>query len=126
MQVVLPESSGSPASQAIEVEQSNLRDFLKSIPDPDMSQYPQFSDDKLASFSGHGTLEALQKTRLLEAASIPCCICGVVAVMYYGAGRVILVRLTLQPRELICLFTSAISQVLGLGDLRTVLPGRTS
>ncbi|KAL5903102.1 hypothetical protein ACKVV7_011410 [Pyricularia oryzae] len=49
--------------------------------------YPEDTDD-LASFGGHGTLEALEFTRTLEAQGIPCCVHGVSALIYYGAGRV--------------------------------------
>ncbi|KAI6262968.1 hypothetical protein MCOR27_003821 [Pyricularia oryzae] len=48
---------------------------------------PDDTDD-LASFGGHGTLEALEFTRLLEAQGIPSCVQGVSALIYYGAGRV--------------------------------------
>lgn len=53
-----------------------------------MSQYPSFPDDKLASFGGHSTLEAKEVIRILEDAGIISCICGVGALMFYGAGRV--------------------------------------
>ncbi|KAB5530357.1 hypothetical protein GE09DRAFT_1207093 [Coniochaeta sp. 2T2.1] len=43
---------------------------------------------KVASFGGHGTLEALAVTRILEDHGINCCICGTSALIYYGAGRV--------------------------------------
>ncbi|KAM5374313.1 hypothetical protein ACJZ2D_006486 [Fusarium nematophilum] len=42
----------------------------------------------MASCGGHGTIEALQLSRTLEEADIPCCFCGVSALIYYGAGRV--------------------------------------
>ena len=35
-----------------------------------------------------GTAEILEVTQLLEAANIPCCIVGVKALRYFGAGRV--------------------------------------
>lgn len=43
-------------------------------------------DDELPSF-GHGTLEMLEVTRLLESAGITCCVVGISALIYYGAGR---------------------------------------
>ncbi|POR33450.1 Uncharacterized protein TPAR_06371 [Tolypocladium paradoxum] len=46
------------------------------------------SQDKNASCDDRGTLKILQITRTLENCGIPCCICGVGALIYYGAGRV--------------------------------------
>ena len=45
------------------------------------------SDDKLASFGGHGTLEILKVTQVLEGHDIPCCLTGTSALIYYGADR---------------------------------------
>ena len=44
-------------------------------------------EDDIASCRGHGTLEILEVTKILEAQGIPCCLVGVSALMYYGAGR---------------------------------------
>lgn len=43
--------------------------------------------DAEATFGG-GTLEILEITKTLENASIPCCILGISALKYYGAGRI--------------------------------------
>ena len=37
---------------------------------------------------GHGTLEILHVTQILEQGDIPCCIVGISALKYYGAPRV--------------------------------------
>jgi hypothetical protein len=44
-------------------------------------------NDKLPSFGGHGTLEILEVTQLLDEAGITCCLVGISALIYYGAGR---------------------------------------
>ena len=68
-----------------------LPDFLSHLPlRPNVSQFPQFPDDKQPSW--HGTIEARQVTRILEKAGIPCCIGGIGALIYYGAARVKWVR----------------------------------
>ncbi|KAH6715940.1 hypothetical protein BKA61DRAFT_720093 [Leptodontidium sp. MPI-SDFR-AT-0119] len=83
------DARGPPLSVWQDIDRSTLPEFLRDLPPrPDMSQYPTFPDDKLASFGGHGTIEARQVTLILEDAGIPCCVCGVGALMYYGAGRV--------------------------------------
>jgi hypothetical protein len=41
--------------------------------------------DAQASCNGHGTLEILEITQILESAGIPCCIVGVSALKYFGA-----------------------------------------
>lgn len=41
----------------------------------------------------YGALAILQLTKDFEAARIPCCLVGVTALCYYGAGRVGTVRL---------------------------------
>lgn len=56
-----------------------------SLPGPDTSNY---SPDEVPSCGGHGTLEILSVTRFLEEHGIECCIVGVSALIYYGAGRV--------------------------------------
>ncbi|KAH9207634.1 hypothetical protein DL95DRAFT_527787 [Leptodontidium sp. 2 PMI_412] len=82
------DARGPPLSVWQDIDRSTLPEFLRDLPPrPDMSQYPTFPDDKLASFGGHGTIEARQVTLILEDAGIPCCVCGVGALMYYGAGR---------------------------------------
>lgn len=43
--------------------------------------------DKQASCGGHGTLEILKVTQVLEAHGIPCCLVGTSALIYYGANR---------------------------------------
>jgi hypothetical protein len=52
--------------------------------DPVMNQSP---NDKLPSCGGHGTLEILEVTHLLDGAGITCCLVGISALIYYGAGR---------------------------------------
>jgi hypothetical protein len=44
--------------------------------------------DKPASYGGDGIEEALEVIRALEKADIPCCIGGIHALQYFGAGRV--------------------------------------
>lgn len=43
--------------------------------------------DKQASYGGHGTLEMLKVTQILEENGIPCCLVGTSALIYYGANR---------------------------------------
>ncbi|KAI9710295.1 MAG: hypothetical protein M1820_002789 [Bogoriella megaspora] len=43
--------------------------------------------DAWASCDGHGTLEAIEVINELESAGILCCLVGVSALIYYGAGR---------------------------------------
>jgi len=43
--------------------------------------------DKRASCGGHGTLEILKVTQVLEGNGIPCCLVGTSALIYYGANR---------------------------------------
>lgn len=56
-------------------------------PDP-VEKAPTYSPDEVPSCGGHGTLEILEVTRYLENNGIECCIVGVSALMFYGAGRV--------------------------------------
>lgn len=56
-----------------------------SLPVADPATY---SPDEVPSCGGHGTLEILTITRFLEEHGIECCIVGVSALIYYGAGRV--------------------------------------
>ncbi|KAI9729157.1 MAG: hypothetical protein M1834_007064 [Cirrosporium novae-zelandiae] len=43
--------------------------------------------EKLASCDGHGTLDILKITRILEEAGIPCCLVGTSALRYFGVNR---------------------------------------
>ncbi|KAH9882394.1 hypothetical protein J1614_000630 [Plenodomus biglobosus] len=63
-------------SKPIPVEQFNDPAFMNRSP-----------DDELPSFGGHGTLEILEVTQLLDGAGITCCLVGISALIYYGAGR---------------------------------------
>jgi hypothetical protein len=56
-----------------------------SLPVADTATY---SPDEVPSCGGHGTFEILAITRFLEEHGIECCIVGVSALIYYGAGRV--------------------------------------
>ncbi|KAH4354081.1 hypothetical protein HBH98_014520 [Parastagonospora nodorum] len=64
-------------SKSIPVEQFNDPAFMNASP-----------DDELPSFGGHGTLEILGVIQLLNGAGITCCLVGISALIYYGAGRV--------------------------------------
>jgi hypothetical protein len=92
--IAMPETAPPPPPLGWQdTDPSTLPEFLKNLPPrPDVSQYPQFPNDKPSSFGGRGTLEARQVTRILENAGIPCCICGISALIYYGAARVKNVR----------------------------------
>jgi hypothetical protein len=92
--ITMPETAPPPPPPGWQdTDPSILPEFLKNLPPrPDVSQYPQFPDDKQPSFSGYGSGEARQVTRILENAGISCCICGVGALIYYGAARVRSVR----------------------------------
>lgn len=46
-----------------------------------------YSDEE-ASNRGHGTDDTLVVTRILEEHGIPCCLVGISALVFYGAGRV--------------------------------------
>lgn len=48
--------------------------------------------DAQASCDGKGTLEAIEIINKLESAGIPCCLVGISALIYYGAGRLRMVR----------------------------------
>jgi hypothetical protein len=63
-------------SKPTPVEQFNDPAFMNASP-----------NDKLPSFGGHGTLEILEATQLLDGAGITCCLVGISALIYYGAGR---------------------------------------
>lgn len=49
---------------------------------------PTYSPDEVPSCGGHGTYEILEITRFLEQHGIECCLVGVSALIFYGAGRV--------------------------------------
>lgn len=68
---------GTGFSKPIPVEQFNDPAFMNASP-----------DDEQASFGGVGTLEILEVTQLLNGAGITCCMVGISALIYYGAGRV--------------------------------------
>lgn len=44
--------------------------------------------DECASNGGYGTDDTLAVTRVLEEHGIPCCLVGIAALVFYGAGRV--------------------------------------
>ncbi|KAF1841842.1 uncharacterized protein K460DRAFT_388672 [Cucurbitaria berberidis CBS 394.84] len=73
-----------------EEEQQDYTRFVKQIP---VEQYndPAFlnrsPDDEQPSLGGHGTLEILEVTQILHGAGITCCLVGISALIYYGAGR---------------------------------------
>jgi hypothetical protein len=48
--------------------------------------------EKEPSCNGHGTLEILEAINILENDGISCCIVGISALIYYGAGRIRHVR----------------------------------
>jgi hypothetical protein len=74
----------------ISEEQQDQTRFSKPIP---LAQFndPAFMnrspDDEQPSFGGHGTLEIVDVTQLLNRAGITCCLVGISALIYYGAGR---------------------------------------
>jgi len=75
----------------MEEEKQDAIQWSKPIPVEQFND-PAFMNrnlhDEEPSFGGHGTLEILQVTKLLEGAGITCCIVGISALIYYGAGRV--------------------------------------
>ncbi|KAI2087364.1 hypothetical protein LOZ36_002806 [Ophidiomyces ophidiicola] len=56
-----------------------------------------------ASNRGHGTDDTLDVTRILEGHGIPCCLVGIAALVFYGAGRLrdvsVLLPLTLPEKS---------------------------
>lgn len=60
---------------------------VDSLDNPGASSTLVESGQRLPSCNGHGTLEILEVTRILENHKIPCCVTGVAALVYYGAGR---------------------------------------
>lgn len=79
----------------MEGQPDDYTQFVKQIPveqwnDPAfMNRSP---DDELPSFGGHGTLEIREVAQLLDGAGITCCMIGICALVYYGAGRIRNVR----------------------------------
>ncbi|KAH8727151.1 hypothetical protein GQ44DRAFT_649498 [Phaeosphaeriaceae sp. PMI808] len=71
------QEGGTWFPKPIPVEQFNDPAFMNASP-----------DDEVPSFGGHGTLEMLEVTQLLNGAGITCCMVGICALIYYGAGRV--------------------------------------
>lgn len=58
------------------------------VPPPPVEKSPTYSPDEVPSCGGHGTYEMLEVTRFLEQHGIECCLVGVSALIFYGAGRV--------------------------------------
>lgn len=57
-------------------------------PSPPLEKTPTYTPDEAPSCGGHGTFEILEVTRFLEQHGIECCLVGVSALIFYGAGRV--------------------------------------
>lgn len=72
------------------LDKSTLPDFLRNYVQPKAPDWDPEDDMDLepASCGGHGTLEMLELSRLLEENGIICAFCSVSALIYYGAGRV--------------------------------------
>jgi hypothetical protein len=72
------------------LDKSTLPDFLRNHVPPQAPEWDPEDDMYLesASCGGHGTLEMLEVSRVLEGNGILCAFCGVSALIYYGAGRV--------------------------------------
>ncbi|KAI0429892.1 hypothetical protein F5Y09DRAFT_331470 [Xylaria sp. FL1042] len=57
-------------------------------PPPPSARVPlELDDEQPASNSGRGTDDALRVTMILEDANITCCLVGISALIFYGAGR---------------------------------------
>ncbi|KAJ5569806.1 uncharacterized protein N7459_009236 [Penicillium hispanicum] len=67
---------------------SNFQAAAPVPPDPRVAKASTYSPDEVPSCGGHGTFEILEVTRFLERHGIECCIVGVSALIFYGAGRV--------------------------------------
>ena len=84
----------------------------------DCSDTESTYSNECASNCGYGTDDTLTVTKVLEQHGIPCCLVGIAALIFYGAGRVRDVShsgaLSLFKQRLIYL-----SHVAGLGDLRS-------
>ncbi|KAI0116452.1 hypothetical protein GGR51DRAFT_317951 [Nemania sp. FL0031] len=65
------------------------RSRAKKTPDfPPPSRLPsELDDEQPASNGGHGTDDALRVTQILEESNITCCLVGISALIFYGAGR---------------------------------------
>ena len=88
-----PQGGGPPCHASSEnkaLDQSTPPAFLAPQPVSQPTPEPPAATAglKLASNGGHGTLEALRVSQILDDRGIPCCFCGVSALIYYGAGRV--------------------------------------
>lgn len=72
------------------LDKSTLPDFLRNYVQPKAPDWDPEDDMDLepASCGGHGTLEMLELSRLLEENGIICAFCSVSALIFYGAGRV--------------------------------------
>lgn len=79
-----------PSPDWKELDKSTLPDFLRNYVPPKVPEWDPEDDMDLesASCGGHGTLEMLEVSRLLEENGIICAFCCVSALIYYGAGRV--------------------------------------
>ena len=62
------------------------------LPNPPVEKTPTYRPEEVPSCGGHGTYEILEVTRFLEHHGIECCLVGVSALIFYGAGRVRNVR----------------------------------
>lgn len=86
-----PPASINPAPsppQLKTVDSTKLPPLLRGLRESQSyPQLPRFPEDVPASFGGHGTLEALDVTNLLEREGIVAAVCGVSALKYYGASR---------------------------------------
>lgn len=73
------------------MEQQTDAELTRPTPVPQIND-PAFlnrdPNDEDVSFGGVGTLEILEVTKLLNGAGVTCCMVGVSALIYYGAGRV--------------------------------------
>jgi len=82
--------SSSPQDLWEQLDKSTLPDFLRNYVPPPAPEWDIEDDMDLesASCGGHGTLEMLEVSRVLEDNGIICAFCEVSALIYYGAGRV--------------------------------------
>lgn len=86
-----PPLRGPPPPELSEkLDKSTLPDFLRNYVPVRAPEHDPEDDMDLEwpSFGGHGTLEALEVSQVLEENGIVCAFCGVSALIYYGAGRV--------------------------------------
>lgn len=58
------------------------------LSNPPVGKTPTYRPEEVPSCGGHGTYEMLEVTRFLEHHGIECCLVGVSALIFYGAGRV--------------------------------------